>query len=506
MDVPNQANQSDASPNTTNPVLANKTGTSGLAVSSDQTDSIIPAFQEAYGARSDGLPNYTEIEQDGSIQSTIQELSAAASAGGLELPITAYPPSHGHRYIFPVDRTHNLRQDIVRSFFNAITTKKDEAVALMIEHNLVTANTTDATGQTPLLAAVSVGNVRMVQELVDLDADVNGYGVYTEGKYGQRGGGKPRTSHRTALQLAAALGNLNLVKLFVDAYGADDALVAPDGELALRLAADNGHREIVDFLPLRRGGGWRRWKTRHAKAMDRARRAAEKIYHFGRFFVWEVPRFFLWTVPKECAKAIKYAAVWAWKRRKQFGGWCKRQVTELPGRVARALRAVWTLVKAIPKAVQHGAVRLWGVVKGIPTALKIAARWLWSGLKTVGHGIASIIGRLFSLLHTVFSKVLLFFRNLTLKDVWNGFRALLHTMLVEVPLKLWSWVKQFGEVSGKVLVALFGTLGLILQGIMKGILLLIVYVPKKTLVILSSFGESISKAWVELLVWINPKR
>ena len=131
----------------------------------------------------------------------------------------------------------------------------------------------------------------------------------------------------------------------------------------------------------------------------------------------------------------------------------------------------------------------------------MAPEWL----KTVGHGIASIIGRLFSLLHTVFSKVLLFFRNLTLKDVWNGFRALLHTILVEVPLKLWSWVKQFGEVSGKVMVALFGTLGLVLWGIVKGILWLIVSVPKKTLVILSNL-ESISKAWVEMLVWINPKR
>lgn len=73
-------------------------------------------------------------------------------------------------------------------------------------------------------------------------------------------------------------------------------------------------------------------------------------------------------------------------------------------------------------------------------------------------------------------------------------------MLVEVPLKLWSWVKQFGGVSRKVMVALFGT-----PGLMKGFLWLIAYVPK-TLVILSSFGESINKAWVELLVWINPKR
>ena len=88
-----------------------------------------------------------------------------------------------------------------------------------------------------------------------------------------------------------------------------------------------------------------------------------------------------------------------------------------------------------------------GVVKGIPTALKIVAQWLWSGLKIVRHGIASIIGRLLSLLHAVFSRVLLFFWNLTLKDVWNGFRALLRAMLVEVPLKLWGWVRRFGDIG-----------------------------------------------------------
>ena len=33
-----------------------------------------------------------------------------------------------------------------------------------------------------------------------------------------------------------------------------------------------------------------------------------------------MPRFFLWTVLRECAKGIKYTAVWAWKRWKQFSG------------------------------------------------------------------------------------------------------------------------------------------------------------------------------------------
>ena len=82
-------------------------------------------------------PNYTEIEQDGGIQSTIQELSAAASAGGLELPIGISTIGTIFQSIAPTSCFF---------FFNAITTKKVEGVALIIEHNVVMANITDATG------------------------------------------------------------------------------------------------------------------------------------------------------------------------------------------------------------------------------------------------------------------------------------------------------------------------------------------------------------------------
>ena len=62
--------------------------------------------------------------------------------------------------------------------------------------------------------------------------------------------------------IACEKGNLPLVKLLLDVYHCDDSIIAPDGQLALRLASFFKHREIVDYLPVRRGGGMKRWKCK----------------------------------------------------------------------------------------------------------------------------------------------------------------------------------------------------------------------------------------------------
>lgn len=85
--------------------------------------------------------------------------------------------------------------------------------------------------------------------------------------------------------VAAAEGNLTLVKLLVDVFHSNDALVAPDGQIALRLAADGGWKEIVEFLPARRGGGWRRSKVHYAIAIGRAKRAVSAIHDFSENLV-----------------------------------------------------------------------------------------------------------------------------------------------------------------------------------------------------------------------------
>lgn len=76
----------------------------------------------------------------------------------------------------PDELTH-VKQQIVKELFNSIWREDFEAVVLLIQHNLVTANTTSESGQTPLLEAISTKNIAMVREFLRLGADCNKFGV-----------------------------------------------------------------------------------------------------------------------------------------------------------------------------------------------------------------------------------------------------------------------------------------------------------------------------------------
>lgn len=147
---------------------------------------------------------------------------------------------------------------------------------------------------------------------------------------------------------ASAAGNLVLAKLLLQDFHADDALIAGDGQLALRLAADNGHGEIVDLLPSRRGGEFRRWRTHHAAAIARIKRAGQGIVAFFAFFVWYIPRAILWSLPKHLVvlPSVKLAK-WSWKNKHRFGSWCKKQVKKMPERAKRGAQAAGRAVKAL---------------------------------------------------------------------------------------------------------------------------------------------------------------
>lgn len=75
------------------------------------------------------------------------------------------------------DELTRVKQQIVKELFNSIGREDTEAVALLIQHNLVTANTTGDSGQTPLLEAVLTKNIDMVKEVLKLGADCNKFGV-----------------------------------------------------------------------------------------------------------------------------------------------------------------------------------------------------------------------------------------------------------------------------------------------------------------------------------------
>ncbi|KAK5999249.1 Ankyrin-3 [Cladobotryum mycophilum] len=181
--------------------------------------------------------------------------------------------------------------ELVVSFFECITNKRPGAVYAFVMRGPVTANTPNFEGETPLLAAVRAGDETMVRSLVALGAKVDGTGDCNTGD-----GGDP--VNRTPLQLAAAEGKFDLVKILME-LGANDSLITPDGQIALRLAAENGHRDIVDFLPARRDGAWNRWRATHAKEMRRIRSLAEKLGSVLKFLVGSIPKLFTRRIPKK---------------------------------------------------------------------------------------------------------------------------------------------------------------------------------------------------------------
>ncbi|KAL8713712.1 MAG: hypothetical protein Q9220_002238 [cf. Caloplaca sp. 1 TL-2023] len=425
-------------------------------------------------SETDPVPTYTATAENGDLTATLRDLS---------------------------DGTHPaIQQDVISSFFAAIEQRQSEVVAMMIESGSVTANTLDPIGRTPLIAATAAGNVRMVQELVDFDADVDAFGKW-------------KGSDRTPLMLAAGSGNLTLTKLLVDVFHADDALIAPDGQMALRLAVEGGWKEIVNFLPTRRGGGWRRWKTHHALAVRRIEKAIRGIYWFSKIFIWEIPKFLIWTAPKHLIfRPLKESAEWCWTYRKHFGPWCKKKIQGLPRwcKETAVDIAKWTrefimetLPRIIKKLLKYGRSL---VIVRIPAAARLLAQYLYQGIKTLIQTLLSSIQRGLSFLHNLTTALLTFFRQVTLKDVWNGLYVLLHAVFVGFPSKLWSWVRQFGALSLKIMEKLGDVIGEVIWWIGSILADAVFYVPKRVWVIVAGLAGSVAKGYREVVVWIDPKR
>ena len=120
--------------------------------------------------------------------------------------------------------------------------------------------------QYPIYHAVSSFQTNMMRHLINLKADVNSWSAEWVSASGyQRNGLSPigmvdPDRARTPLMCAAQQGNLNICKILCESAFADPMLIAADGQTAQRLAARNGHKEIVQYLPAHRGGSWRRLK------------------------------------------------------------------------------------------------------------------------------------------------------------------------------------------------------------------------------------------------------
>ncbi|KHE89910.1 ankyrin [Neurospora crassa] len=366
----------------------------------------------------------------------------------------------------------DLQCKLIRIFFDAISSKKTDLVTKLITGGFVSPDVPNEYGLTPLLAAVEAGDGAMVCALLNLGADVNMFGTPSKRSSSsssskrkkEKVDSKPPADARTPLMAASAAGNLALAKLLFRDFHANDALIAGDGQLALRLAADNGHREIVDLLPSRRGGEFRRWRTHHAVATRRIMKAGQGIVAFCVYCVWYIPKAILWSLPKDLVvlPSVRLAK-WSWKNKHQFGPWCKKQMKKMPERTKRAVQAAGRAAKALkhaPKGMARFAKalakRMWWIIRGILRAMKVMCLWIWESLRKVGLATGFMFMKLVSAMHTAGMAVLSFFRNITLKDVGNGILVALGALFVDLPRAVFSGMGAFGKASYKALVHMLG--------------------------------------------------
>ncbi len=312
--------------------------------------------------------------------------------------------------------------------------------------------------------------------------------------------------------LAAGRGSLSLVKLLHEApYCANDALVAPDGQIALRLAAAGGHGAVVAYLPPRRAGGFLRFKAANASNIARTKKAARGILTFFRVALWEIPRFLLWCLPKDgVVLPFVQSFKWCLEHRSNFARWCRYQLADFPRKLQQTGKAAVRAVKNAPvfvaKAGRRSGKWTWTLCTvRIPRATAIALPWIWSGLRTLGVTTWNIITLTVTFMHIVCLAAVTF-RGLRLRDIWHVIYEILYIILVTLPAAYSSWTWNFRRVSYRIMGALLGKFGEDLWEISMALgECVIFYVPMKIWVMLQSVGSALAIASHEVMVWINPK-
>ncbi|KAG5657051.1 hypothetical protein KAF25_011220 [Fusarium avenaceum] len=450
------------------------------------------------------VPTYSAVDND-------DLLTRIEAAPNVEFPILHSPAGRSTKLQRLTADTewktyheaYRIETDIVDAFFSAIENGHDDIVADFISRGWVSPDTTNRWGETPLITAVRVGKLPMVSHLVALGATVNEYGRARDSDDIVRPEDFPE---RTPLMVAAERGHLALVKVLIQDYGAKHELIAPDGAMALRLAATNGHREIVQFLPNVRGGSWKRWKHVHHKQMERVRRAGRRLLKFLWIVFWDFPKLLVYDAPKELCRVA-----WNCRHRvkrflKELPGEIKKQVIALPGHIKRAGKEVWKGIKKTPSFLKSVFQAIWRVMKRIPGGIMTILRWVGNGLKNISQAIFNIITKAFSLLHTAVMAVITFLRRITLRDVWDGFCHLVQAIFVDAPKAIGAFIMAFGKTTYDVLKALFGILGECIWHIGAGILWIIQYIPRRIWTMIEALGTSLVKAFEEVMVFVNPKR
>jgi ankyrin repeat protein len=176
---------------------------------------------------------------------------------GREDPVPLYTPT-------TIEADDQIRQQISEnspvvwdSIFKVIENGQIDALDHFVKLGLDVNSPHPTRQQYLIYHAVEYSQTNMMRHLINLHADVNVWSGHPRFHFSNM---IDRERVRTPLMCAAEKGNLNICKILCESAFADPMLIAPDGQTAQRLAARNGHKEVVQYLPAHRGGAFRRLK------------------------------------------------------------------------------------------------------------------------------------------------------------------------------------------------------------------------------------------------------
>lgn len=450
-------------------------------------------MSEAIQMHETPAPKYTETDENGFtarlklFQNTHPEYPI--------VPVTRYPSTQGlsHNRHHSLSSTSeswqsarsdadDLQADIVTALFANISSSNTAAATHLISQGLISPDCPKASGETPLLASIRARSAPTARALLSLGADPDLAG---KSPGPDHGGGD---AERTPLMLAAATGQLAIVRMLVGEFGADDAAVGPRGETALRLAAEAGHRDVVRYLPTRRGGAWRR--LRHSREVVALRRAAVNAREMARFIAWDLPRLLLIDIPWEVGK-------WIWRRKHRIGPWVVRAVRGVPRGLVDLAKGVWKGLKRLPRL-------LWRVMVWIYEVVLRAWGIIWkgfvAGVKRVSRAFAFAARRIVSVLHSFFAAVITRLKDIKFKDVGHDLLVAVEALFVKLPRAVWAFVCQSVVVAGRAFGACLS------DYCIRTLFKLLCTFPQALWSMLESLWASFGRGLDELVTLVNPKR
>lgn len=411
------------------------------------------------------------------------------------VPVTTHPgspeSSHSSRrtsssntesWESATDDAHALQADIITALFSSISAKDTAAVTHLISQGLISPDCPRPNSETPLLASIRVHSAPTARALLTLGADPNIVGNAAPDH------GSVCVVERTPLMLAAATGQLAIVRMLVGEFGADDAVVGPKGETALRLAGEAGHRDVVRYLPARRGGAWRR--LRHSREVVALRRAAAAAGKVVMFIGWDLPRLLVVDIPWEGSR-------WVWKRRHRVGPWVMKVVRGIPGGLRDMAKGIWRGLKGLPRSLCK--LMVW-ISRAVPRAWIILSKGLMEGVRRVAQAFAYAARRVVSVLHSFFAAAITRLKDIKLRDVGHDSVVAMQALFVKLPRAVWDFMSQLVVVAGRAIKACFT------NDWARALFKLFCVVPQALWSMLERLWACFGRGLDELITLVNPKR